>query len=361
MNPDHTLGDIAPLMASLGKLRQKIVLYGAGACGGYALRHLRAKGIEPLAIVDSNSAKWGTAMPKSTLRDGIEGIEIISPEVAKVLYPDAEWVACAISRPAAPEIRAQLKAMGVKTKPLWEVLPVCHGPMPNRAFNTLMHQVCADEASRTELCDQLDFRIAPDYDDQDDPSDIKDIYFPDFITHLDDEHFVDCGAADGDTIREFRSRWPKFDRISAFEPDVANYEKMCEDADHLVTPFNNAVGDCIADVAFAANGDYSSHIGANGSEIVRCVTLGAIFFDYPPTYIKMDIEGAELEALWGARRILREHSPVLAVCAYHTSDHLWQIPLLIHAIQPDYRLYFRRYGEGAFELIWYAVPPERVK
>ena len=88
------------------------------------------------------------------------------------------------------------------------------------------------------------------------------------------------------------------------------------------------------------------------------------FFDEernPPTYIKMDIEGAELEALWGARRILKEHSPVLAICAYHTSDHLWQIPLLIHAIQPDYKLYLRRYAEGAFELVWYAVPPDRVK
>ena len=81
---------------------------------------------------------------------------------------------------------------------------------------------------------------------------------------------------------------------------------------------------------------------------------------HTPTYIKMDIEGAELEALWGARRILKEHSPVLAICAYHTSDHLWQIPFLIHAIQPDYKLYLRRYAEGAFELVWYAVPVDRV-
>ena len=75
----------------------------------------------------------------------------------------------------------------------------------------------------------------------------------------------------------------------------------------------------------------------------------------------MDIEGAELEALWGARKLLKQHSPVLAICAYHTSDHLWQIPLLIHAINPTYKLFFRRYAEGAFELVWYAVPPERVK
>jgi hypothetical protein len=40
---------------------------------------------------------------------------------------------------------------------------------------------------------------------------------------------------------------------------------------------------------------------------------------------------------------------------------LWEIPLLIHAIQPAYSLRLRRYAEGAFELVWYAVPPERIR
>jgi hypothetical protein len=76
--------------------------------------------------------------------------------------------------------------------------------------------------------------------------------------------------------------------------------------------------------------------------------------------MKFDIEGAEIEALRGARKILTADSPVLAVCAYHKSEHLYEIPLLIHAIQPDYRLFLRRYAEGAFELVWYAVPPNRL-
>jgi len=92
---------------------------------------------------------------------------------------------------------------------------------------------------------------------------------------------------------------------------------------------------------------------------VTCTKLDNVLME-PPTYIKMDIEGAELEALWGARKLLKEHKPVLAICAYHTSDHLWEIPLLIHAIQPDYKLHLRRYAEGAWELVWYAIPAERV-
>jgi hypothetical protein len=74
----------------------------------------------------------------------------------------------------------------------------------------------------------------------------------------------------------------------------------------------------------------------------------------------MDIEGYEKEALWGSRRILAEAKPVLAVCAYHKSEDLWQIPLLIHALQPEYQMFLRRYAEGAYELIWYAVPTNRI-
>jgi hypothetical protein len=80
-----------------------------------------------------------------------------------------------------------------------------------------------------------------------------------------------------------------------------------------------------------------------------------------PTYIKADIEGSEIDMLWGAKRILNEHRPALAICAYHESDHFWKIPLLVHAIQPEYRAYFRRYAEGSFEIVWYFVPHERVR
>ena len=191
MNPDHTIGDIAPLMVAISKMNEKIILFGAGACGSYALRHLRAQGIEPVAIVDSRQEKWGTMMPSSTLRDGIEGIEIVGPSVAKTLYPDAVWVACAISRPAATEIRAQLNAMGVKTKPLWECLPVCHGLPPESTFGTIAG-IAGDEETVLEWMGQCEFRENPDYDRQRPPSDINEIYFPDFIKRRDDEHFVDC-------------------------------------------------------------------------------------------------------------------------------------------------------------------------
>ena len=361
MNPDHTVSDIAPLMASISKLSSKIVLFGAGAAGGYALKHLRERGIEPVAVVDNRPEKWGATIQGDTCREGISGIRIMDPEMAHERFPDAECVASAISRPAATEIRDQLRRMGVKTKPLWECLPVCHGLPPRKVQSTIAGTI-EDEESLLEWCDQYEFREKPDYDLQRPPSDIKDIYFPGFIKRRDDEHYADCGAADGDTIKEFLKRWPQWGSITAFEPDRKNWEKLYAAFDNTPSIYGRlaAVTDVPGLRSFVESGDYSSHLG-EGQWKTACVRLDDEGWHNPPTYIKMDIEGAELEALWGARRILKEHSPVLAICAYHTSDHLWQIPLLIHAIQPDYQLFFRRYAEGAFELVWYAVPPERVK
>ena len=361
MNPDHDEKDIAPLMASLAKKREQIILFGAGACGGYVLRHLRARGVEPAAVVDNRPEKWGTSVSRGTCMDGIEGVGIMSPEAALQRFRSATWVACAISRPAAVEIRAQLKAMGVKTKPLWECLPVCHG-LPPRSVQGAIAGILDDEESLLEWCDQYKFRENPDYARQRSPSDVNDIYFPDFIQHHDDDHFVDCGAADGDTIRSFRLRWLSYRAITAIEPDAENFHKLeaTTEGDPSITLHRRAVSDGDGWVNFESNGDYSSHLAREGRDLVRVSKLDGMGLDRP-TYMKFDIEGSELEALWGARRIMKEHMPVIAVCAYHTSDHLWQIPLLIHAIQPDYRLYLRRYAEGAFELVWYAVPPERVK
>ena len=171
----------------------QIVLFGAGSAGGYVLRHLRARGVEPVAVVDSDSSKWGQTIGGCLLRDAID-IPVTSPTESLERFPDAEWVACAISRPAATEIRAQLKSMGVKTKPLWECLPVCHGLPPESTFGTIAG-IAGDEETVLEWIGQCEFRENPNYDRQRPPSDINEIYFPDFIKHRDDESF--CGRRRG--------------------------------------------------------------------------------------------------------------------------------------------------------------------
>ena len=77
--------------------------------------------------------------------------------------------------------------------------------------------------------------------------------------------------------------------------------------------------------------------------------------DDPPDFIKMDIEGAEFDALQGATALLRR-GPDLAICLYHVQDHLWSIPLLVRSLMPEHRLFLRYHGTDAWELALYATP-----
>jgi len=96
------------------------------------------------------------------------------------------------------------------------------------------------------------------------------------------------------------------------------------------------------------------------SEAIECRRLDDILDGPPPTFIKMDIEGAEPEAIRGATKTIRKARPIMAVCAYHKCDHLWTIPALLKDALPDYHIFLRRYAEECWELVYYAIPPERL-
>lgn len=339
-----------------------IILFGAGTTGRYILRDLRARGTPPVAFADNNFEKQGTKE---------EGLIVLSPENAKALYPDAIWVASAIRPELREEITEQLYLMGVQTVPVWDFLPKRYATSPPRAQQTL-ESLAGDRATISEFRDQMEFRKHPS-ERQAPPSDDREIYFPDFIIRREDEHFVDCGAADGDTVQDFLKRYPKYAFITALEPDPQQFLKLKNStaAVNNIRLIEKAVTDHCMGVTFDPLGDESAHVvtghqseGADGSIFVKSCCLDNL--DYPvglvspPTFIKMDIEGAEPEALWGAREIIKKYSPVLAICAYHEAEHFWTLPLLIHALNPEYKLFVRRYAYGTFETVWYAVPPSRV-
>jgi len=330
---------------------KNIILFGTGATGRFILRDMQAIGTQPLAFADNDPKRQGKE---------INGIKVLSPDDCKKAYPDAEWIAAVMHTEYMPQILEQIASMGVKTSPLWHFVPNRDKEIPDSAFVQIT-EIAGDVETVNVLVDQRNFRRHPDYIHQLPHRQLEEVYFPEFYTHLADEHLVDCGAADGDTIKEFIARWPNWSLITAIEPDKTNYVKLRNNYgdNSYISLHCNAVSDFNGRVKFESTADHSSRIGGDGPT-VYVHKLDDANLRIPPTLIKMDIEGAEVEALWGARRILKEHKPVLAICAYHLADHLWQIPLLIHAIQPEYKLFLRRYRPGTWETIWYAVPPKRI-
>ena len=83
--------------------------------------------------------------------------------------------------------------------------------------------------------------------------------------------------------------------------------------------------------------------------------LDDCLFDEIITFIKMDIEGAEKKALEGAKNIIEKHQPKMAICIYHEPEHIWEIPLYIKKLVPDYKIYIRHYQMDEYETVCYAI------
>ena len=88
---------------------------------------------------------------------------------------------------------------------------------------------------------------------------------------------------------------------------------------------------------------------------VEVAAMDDILFDKAVTFIKMDVEGSEYNALCGARRIIEKNKPKLAICVYHKPEDIWEIPEIILDMNPDYRLYLRHYSCGETETVLYAI------
>ncbi len=173
------------------------------------------------------------------------------------------------------------------------------------------------------------------------------------------ESFVDCGAYDGDTIRKFKAiTQNRYKKIWAFEPDVDNYSKLTtyieEQRDARVQLVQGGVYSEDAVMYFDGKRGTSSSLKKTGAESVKVYQLDNII-NKPVSFIKMDIEGSETGALLGARRIIAEYKPKLAICIYHQIEDFWRVPLLIKSLNPDYRLYIRNYEDRIDETVCYAV------
>ncbi|HCC35730.1 MAG TPA: hypothetical protein DEQ02_08930 [Ruminococcaceae bacterium] len=160
------------------------------------------------------------------------------------------------------------------------------------------------------------------------------------------EVFVDCGAYDGDSIKSFIDMYGEgYKRIYAYEIVPNIFKKMRENLKEYPNIIFRDKG--VSDKAGTAGLDIfetSSSIMRDGTFPAPVVSLDEDI-DEDITFIKMDIEGAEMLALMGAREHIERSRPKLAVCLYHTLEHLLEIPALIKQLNPAYELYFRHHGD----------------
>jgi FkbM family methyltransferase len=353
-------------------LGAELVLFGAGPLGKGVLAGLRKAGIEPGAFSDNNRDLW---------YQQVMGLTVLPPTEAAQLHGTTACFVVTIYQGSA--VRRQLESLGcqrvVPCAPLlWKhadvFIPQCGLELPHRLREQgrsirQCYATLGDEVSKRELREQLLWRYWLDFSVLSSPLEASDTYFPtDLLSPVPDEVFVDCGSFDGDSIRSFNRHWGgQFRHVFAFEPDPVNRGALAANVEAMkildrVTVMPYAVGNTNGRVSFTFTNSASSHLTTrNQGSAIECRRLNDIEWPLIPTYIKMDIESAEPEALAGAAELLGRHQPILAICTYHRSEHLWQIPNLIRSISPEYQLFLRRYAEECWEGVCYAIPKRRLK
>jgi FkbM family methyltransferase len=171
------------------------------------------------------------------------------------------------------------------------------------------------------------------------------------------EVFVDGGGYDGQTSLQFAAWNKAYRRIYYYEPVPAMME----------VSRRNLAG--LRDVSFLQKGLFSrndrlrfdtgagpaSNITATGQSEIDVVCLDDEVHE-PITFLKLDIEGAEFEALQGTVNHIRSASPTLAVCIYHDQRDFWRIPLRVLEVNDRYDLYVRHYSESIRETVMFFVP-----
>lgn len=220
------------------------------------------------------------------------------------------------------------------------------------------YKLLHDKASKNQFYNIINFRLSYDLNYMRGFSAIEDRqYFEDFLTlRSSGETFIDIGAFDGYTSQEFIRLCPDYRAVYLFEPDENNINS----ARKRLAQFNDiffyqkGLSNKKQVLRFDSSGA-SSRISETGNISIEVDILDDIITD-PVSFIKMDIEGAEAEAIAGAGNIIEKYHPKLAISAYHKPDDLWKIPEQILSIRNDYHLYLRHYTEGIAETVMFFVP-----
>lgn len=173
--------------------------------------------------------------------------------------------------------------------------------------------------------------------------------------------FIDGGCLDLNDTERFIERNPKFDKVYAFEPSVQNYERCVKhkkehlECDNKIEIIKKGLWSEEKQLYFKDNGGKSC-ISSKGAEVIEVTSIDA-FMETKEivTFIKMDIEGSELEALKGAKETIMRDKPNLAICIYHKNEDIVEIPQYILELNPDYKLYIRHYSCYNTETVLYAI------
>lgn len=337
------------------------VVIGAAAEGKRLCRIAQKAGLTIRAIADGDPERQGETTPNglTVLSDIPDGIPLDMPVVI------ASHRMLNATRAMEKRGRKNVIGLGVlqtidsqRFPPQTFYRNWLEDLFENREKYAEASELLADETSRNIFDAILGFRITGDIRLLEPYVDPILFYPTDLFTLGSGETYVDGGAYTGDTIELFIERTAgDFDRVIAFEPDPHNYARLAERfaGEKRVVPKNLGLFSRQTVLKFSSSEERASGIAEDGDLSVPVTSIDEEI-EGPVTFIKMNIEGAELEALKGARKTIQQWTPRLCISGYHRASHLWEVPLLMRELNPGYKLYLRQHDGGIIESTFYALP-----
>ena len=298
---------------------KKFIIYGAGAACNWLIAHFDLIGVGSscVGLWDNNSALHGKAV----------GNYVVSkPDYDKLCDVDIVLIATTQDE-AAKSIYDMLLLNGLSSEAVLKVEPFGY------------------------TLGRLGYENHTMYFDEE------------IISFSDDEVFVDGGSCDFGTSMQLLKLNPHTKRIYAIEPDYMNklvVERAIDDnkAWHITTLLDCALWSDDQELGFYVNeakGGSSVNVSMHNSKVQGRKLDDIILPEDKVTFIKLDVEGSEIEALKGASRIIKQDKPKLAISVYHKPDDYFEIPSYILELMPEYRMYMRHYTPWHWETVLYCV------
>ncbi len=343
---------------------EPVLLYGAGALGAAQARRVRGLGPAGECVVDLKSNRQELiGLPVLSRPDQVDALKAGRPLVIAIFNREVSHA----------RLKPRLAELGFTRVFSFAELGDSYRPprfwlAPRSFFQNHAREIAAlsallaDQASRDTLQGLLKLRLVGD--DSEVVCEDRQYFVDGFMDPGRALRWIDCGAYNGDTISAARALGYRIEALAAFEPDPANFAALAKTMDGNAIPgLTAALYPCGVwhrneYLSFAAGaGEASALSGDGGAERVQCVALDQTVKWCAPNFIKLDVEGAEIDALEGARAIIRQFRPHMAIQRLSPAGR----PVANSPADPGYRAFLQfpaafLHGLFGFDSIVYAVP-----
>lgn len=322
-----------------------IVLYGMGNGADKLIAQLSARGLEVADFFASDGFVRGHSF---------HGKTVLTFDEILAKYED--FIVLLSFGSSLPELLERFEALSRRCRFFVPELPIAGETLFTADYCEsvqdkldAVRSLLADDRSREVFDGIIEYRLSGKIDTLLATCDSREEVFR-ILRPAKYRRYLDLGAYNGDTIRELLTYQPELQTVWALEPDRRSFRKLMESAERdgfasLLTAEQAGAWECDGTLYVSDEGSRNSHLSTTPggkSKPVAVRSPDSFLGGEQVDFVKYDVEGVEWEALQGSASTIAKWKPDLAVSLYHRAEDLWKLPLLVHKMNPGYKLYLRR-------------------